>query len=278
MSEPRRDSGAGEKEKNISKSSDQEIEKLTTELDEAKIDEGTQIQSTKVKGDKSSSHKPATSTPRRPKRNGPKNSQTKPEIEPPQGGASPSQPEKSSVEKKEFYIYAYTLPPAMNEPGIQLVKVGYTEDSLAVRFTDPRSAWEKAGVCKQHKFLYLGSGRRSPGCKVQYKELFIKAKFFVPKTEIKNTEALTRYLLGQPVTVAYVKRRLETLDLSEHLHTLFEGHCGFTEWVVCSQEKIDALKEDKENNKVVSKNETHESSTAFLETLHTILGTNPILS
>ena len=284
MSEPSRDSGAGEKEKkeSISKSPDQEIEDLTTKFTvAAKIDEGTQIQPTEVQGGEAppSQRNKSCAVKKELTRNGRSQS-----VQPSQHSKSLSVKkelkrskslEPSQHYKKEltsFRIYAYTLPPKMNQLEIlnspKLVKVGHTTETLARRFGPPRSAWFKTGICDE--FLTVGSGR----CRGNYKELFINAEISVKdhQSEVDNTEAVTRYLLGQPVTVAYVKRRLEELKKDEYvLHTLLVGGCGFTEWVLCSQAKIDALKEDMEKDKIVSKEEVHESSTAFLKRLKRVL-------
>ena len=151
--------------------------------------------------------------------------------------------------------------------------------------------------------MLLHSGRESSGIKGDI--------------EVKNTAAVVRSMLGHPPTLAYVGRKAGRQlvgksvwdELSVYYRSKFYGFtakkkreimidrttedmnneclvphlgkglkdCGFTEWVICSPEKIKALKTDISTDKIVSKKKVHESCTEFLMRLKMLLEPDHLL-
>ena len=176
-------------------------------------------------------------------------------------------------EKDKFWIYAFTLPRVLNPPDSphspKLVKVGITMEDLPARLTTLNANLQK--FCDEGYF------------NAECEEMLIRAQISVgwpvsdKDIQVTNPEAVTRSMLGHPATLAYVGRKLkrkigerDAYEFSTALKEITEG-CGFTEWVVCSHQKIEALKRDIKTEKILSKEEVHESGTAFLMRLKIVL-------
>ena len=84
-----------------------------------------------------------------------------------------------------------------------------------------------------------------------------------------------------PKVKQYIDRKILQIIRTNGLIPLLKKGlktCGFTEWVVCSHQKIEALKRDIKTDKIVSKEkgEVHESCTAFLMRLKLLFGSDII--
>ena len=175
-----------------------------------------------------------------------------------------------------FWIYAFTLPQVLNPPdgpphSPKLVKVGITMEVLSTRLNNLNR--NLRNVCGEEYYLI----------NAECDEMLIRAQISVgwpvsdKDIQVTNPEAVTRSMLGHPATLAYVGRKLKrkigernAYEFSTALKEITEG-CGFTEWVVCSHQKIEALKRDIKTEKILSKEEVHESGTAFLMRLKIVL-------
>ena len=194
--------------------------------------------------------------------------------------------QKDPVSK--FCIYAFTLPnvlhPSNSGSSPKLVRVAVTinlnkqlrqlRNKLKFLCDKSEGSEPNENVMLISAEMLLHSGRESSGIKGDI--------------EVKNTAAVVRSMLGHPPTLAYVGRKagrqlvgkydelFGTECFSSHLGKGLKD-CGFTEWVICSPEKIKALKTDISTDKIVSKEKVHESCTEFLMRLKMVLEPDHLL-